>query len=232
MKFPLVAGLLCANAFLFSLPVSATTTSTLDFEGAICGVSGAAACGAGSQIGSSYGSTADVAVSYQSRTATTLINDFALFWTTGYGDIANVAYSSGALLRVIFTPASNFEVRLVSFDAGCFLFRQSCQSLPWSLTSLSPISSDPNDGSVINSGTATPLQLVADKVTVNSNWSVTPLVFDFGPDSFNGGLDNVVFQSRAVGTGGVVPEPASWAMLIGGFGMVGAALRRRRAITA
>lgn len=29
--------------------------------------------------------------------------------------------------------------------------------------------------------------------------------------------------------GGVVPEPASWAMLIAGFGLVGGAIRRRRA---
>jgi len=28
---------------------------------------------------------------------------------------------------------------------------------------------------------------------------------------------------------GAVPEPASWAMLIAGFGLVGAVLRRRRA---
>jgi hypothetical protein len=29
-----------------------------------------------------------------------------------------------------------------------------------------------------------------------------------------------------------VPEPSSWAMLIAGFGLVGATARRRRAITA
>lgn len=29
-----------------------------------------------------------------------------------------------------------------------------------------------------------------------------------------------------------IPEPASWAMMIGGFGLVGSALRRRRAVTA
>jgi hypothetical protein len=33
-------------------------------------------------------------------------------------------------------------------------------------------------------------------------------------------------------TGGGVPEPASWAMLIAGFGMVGAARRRRRGVVA
>ena len=32
--------------------------------------------------------------------------------------------------------------------------------------------------------------------------------------------------------GAVVPEPASWAMLIAGFGFVGAVARRRRAATA
>jgi hypothetical protein len=35
----------------------------------------------------------------------------------------------------------------------------------------------------------------------------------------------------ASGTG-VVPEPASWAMLIAGFGLVGATAHRRRAVTA
>jgi hypothetical protein len=32
----------------------------------------------------------------------------------------------------------------------------------------------------------------------------------------------------AIGTLGVVPEPATWAIMIGGFGMAGAMLRRRR----
>jgi hypothetical protein len=32
-------------------------------------------------------------------------------------------------------------------------------------------------------------------------------------------------------TGGVIPEPATWAMMIAGFGLVGAAARRRQAVT-
>jgi hypothetical protein len=35
----------------------------------------------------------------------------------------------------------------------------------------------------------------------------------------------------ASGTG-VVPEPASWAMLIAGFGLVGATQRRRKVVVA
>ncbi|MCG2842179.1 PEPxxWA-CTERM sorting domain-containing protein [Sandaracinobacter sp. RS1-74] len=42
-------------------------------------------------------------------------------------------------------------------------------------------------------------------------------------------FDNVVIGDPVVpGTPGGVPEPATWAMLIAGFGLVGSAMRRRR----
>ena len=55
----------------------------------------------------------------------------------------------------------------------------------------------------------------------------------FSGDSGSGargapGLDNVVL--RAVP--GAVPEPASWALMIGGFALAGGALRRRQAVRA
>ncbi|MCG2842180.1 PEPxxWA-CTERM sorting domain-containing protein [Sandaracinobacter sp. RS1-74] len=46
-------------------------------------------------------------------------------------------------------------------------------------------------------------------------------------------FDNVVIGDPVVpGTPGGVPEPAAWAMLIAGFGLVGSAMRRRRAVPA
>ena len=42
----------------------------------------------------------------------------------------------------------------------------------------------------------------------------------------NPGLSNISFEGRIAG--GVVPEPASWALLLSGFGMVGFAARRQR----
>lgn len=63
---------------------------------------------------------------------------------------------------------------------------------------------------------------------------------DFGPDAyvdgdllFNGGfspcptLDRCDLNFRVVTAEAVVPEPASWAMLIAGFGLVGGMVRRR-----
>jgi hypothetical protein len=41
-----------------------------------------------------------------------------------------------------------------------------------------------------------------------------------------------IWYVRNVNTGGAVPEPASWALMIGGFGLAGAALRRRGAVAA
>lgn len=45
-------------------------------------------------------------------------------------------------------------------------------------------------------------------------------------------FDNAAQQLASGGTAGGVPEPASWAMLIAGFGLTGATIRRRRAILA
>ena len=77
--------------------------------------------------------------------------------------------------------------------------------------------------------TSNPAPSIATSFTANSitilfgtRSDVTP-IFDF---STSGG--QAVFAYNAA----VVPEPASWAMLIAGFGLVGAAARRRRAVTA
>jgi hypothetical protein len=66
------------------------------------------------------------------------------------------------------------------------------------------------------------------------------IVFRQGDPLINGTLTGLPLQAVGVGNlqlniiniGGAVPEPSSWAMLIIGFGLVGATLRRRRWLVA
>jgi hypothetical protein len=65
------------------------------------------------------------------------------------------------------------------------------------------------------------------------NWTAAGLAFTGVAKSINFGgtanfivYDNITFGADVPG-GGVIPEPATWAMMIAGFGLVGAAMRRR-----
>jgi hypothetical protein len=51
------------------------------------------------------------------------------------------------------------------------------------------------------------------------------------PDNTPGGSGTDIFTQGSVSTP-AIPEPATWAMMIGGFGMAGAAMRRRTRVTA
>jgi hypothetical protein len=62
---------------------------------------------------------------------------------------------------------------------------------------------------------------VADATSATLQFSVTDEAFDVGLDAVS------VDQA-----GGGVPEPAAWALMLGGFGLVGATLRRRRSTIA
>jgi PEP-CTERM motif len=69
------------------------------------------------------------------------------------------------------------------------------------------------------------------RVAFSSN--VIYLGYDDEPGSDDDNHDDMIIRITAVGNGGPlggVPEPASWAMLIAGFGLVGAAQRRRTAM--
>lgn len=65
-------------------------------------------------------------------------------------------------------------------------------------------------------------------VPVTATDASTTLSFFFAGGRSAAGLDDVSFTSPS--TTSDVPEPASWALMVGGFGLVGAAMRRRRMV--
>ena len=81
-----------------------------------------------------------------------------------------------------------------------------------------------------------PDRLVHYDFTLADTASDFSLSIRFGGAGFQGGddeswaIDNFVLLADGPDVG--VPEPATWALMIGGFGVVGSALRRRRALAA
>ena len=78
--------------------------------------------------------------------------------------------------------------------------------------------------------------------TYSSNAFVSGLSIGVGSGAgsgFNANVDNLAFTTDlgttrynfAEASAAAVPEPASWAMMIGGFGLVGGSLRRKRKVT-
>lgn len=60
---------------------------------------------------------------------------------------------------------------------------------------------------------------------IGVSFSGTAFSIDFGGTANQTGYDNITFGSANPG----VPEPAAWAMMLAGFGLVGGAMRRRTA---
>ena len=87
---------------------------------------------------------------------------------------------------------------------------------------------DLNDWLTGNAGAT--LNVIGVDIGVGSGW----------PTAYSDAVDNVKFSFTGgpshnfdfAVAGGAVPEPASWALMIGGFGLVGATLRRRRTAAA
>lgn len=141
------------------------------------------------------------------------------------------SYAGGTNVAGQTFAAGGFDPILALFDASGLLIDDNddggCPAVP----------QDPATGACFD--TLLQLDLAPGRytlaVTQFPNFAVGPNLSDgFENDAtgFDGRTPNFAFDvlgvDLATGPGGIVPEPESWALMIGGFGMAGGALRRRQ----
>jgi len=205
-------------SLLALLATPARAATTLDFSGAICTV-GDFSCTNYSAIRQDYGDGVGVDVSYRSIIESTGDTDeaFLKYWQDDYGDLTDIVWGglggTGYIAELTFRALPGYEISLIGFDIATY--SQRTASTPVSITAL--------DGTVIFAGSVETNIPTHNNVAIDSAYFEEGIVLRWGPDAFNTGLDNISFDVRAV------PEPASWAMMIAGFGLIGGALRRRSA---
>lgn len=199
--------IMATASLLLAGPVHAMTV--LNFDGDICSAaidgSGAKiACINGRHINQSYGDGDGVNLSYFDKTVSSTSMSF---WGDSYSGMSNVAYGG-------VDPYIKIEgaVTLHSFDLGAWPNADR-------MTQVRVIDLA-NMFTVLNLEGITVLGSTPSHFEINAS-STAGFLIGFGPDGFNVGIDNIAF------TAGVVPEPANWALLVAGLGLLGTLTRRR-----
>lgn len=208
---------------------AATTTLTFDTGTVACTATDGGAtnqtCTTENQlIGGDYGSTSQLAVSYDAAentgSLTSLLFTTDRFFSAGGGMAKARAAPANELSKIIFTPLSGYEVSFTSFTWDKLTATTSARFI-FEVR-------DAADTLLFSAGNSSTFH------SVNTAYFTGPLTFLFG----NGGqgavaVDNIKVDVRAAATT-AVPEPSQWALMIAGFGLAGSALRgvRRRSVSA
>lgn len=222
MSKMLSTAILAATFALVSTPSTAATT--LNFASECGGV-----CAAYGTVSQSFGDVAGVLdVSYRSvaSSGSTTTAGAAYTWSSGYGDLSSAIWGTqnGALEIAFNLLAPNKQITLnsVTFAAYSGNIVQT-QFAIYSLGSAGGFFLP-----LLPSGSLT--SLGSGHETWSPNFSSTSgFVLHFGPDGFNSGIGELSFTVSDVAAVAAVPEPATWLSMIVGFGLIGAAARRRTA---
>ncbi|MFW2831328.1 PEPxxWA-CTERM sorting domain-containing protein [Sphingomonas sp. ID0503] len=212
-------GLAAALALGVTASAGAVTT-VIDINSGSCDDG---TCSDYEALSQSLGDSAIVDVSHRSLTLGGAVYEQSLkYWNVGYGDLTGIAWGGADQANYrgqwTFTPIAGYEISLISFEAGCYQNRASCQTVSYSVTD--------GAGAAVTNGTQSTAYPGHATVALDTLYSSNGLVLTWGPDSYDVGLDKLTFDVRAIDAP-AVPEPASWAMLIAGFGLIGGRLRLR-----
>ncbi|MFN7176102.1 MAG: PEPxxWA-CTERM sorting domain-containing protein [Thermaurantiacus sp.] len=216
MKPTFACSFTMAAALVAAAPALATTT-LLDFDASEACMG---PCTNGSQIRQSYGDTAEVDVVYRLREGLGDTPQVAggLFWwgPSFFGDLNSAVWGSGTTEIRFELEVPGKMITLDSFDMARFTG-----------TTLTELRVYDVDWTLLWSATDQ-LAPIGGRLSYAPGVSSTSgLILQHGSDTANRGLGNIRFTVSDLVDPPVVPEPASWAMLIMGFGLVGAAARRR-----
>ena len=195
------------------LPMAPASAAVLTFDGDIC--NGGQSCDSDPTIDASYGDIAGrLDVQYKERVGDPLSNDNLALATTGYSDLLNVAVATIDFTASVFLASlDGSEVTLNGFDLGASQIDRSTQ-----VTVVDGL------GNILFSSGPIMVSSTVRSSFVGSYSSTTGIGIQFGPDAGQVGIDNIDFSLSELAP---VPEPATWAMMIAGFGLLGGRLRLR-----
>ena len=211
-----ISSLVFASAF--ALVVShAAKANLLTFEGNICG----GACSNYAYVDQSYGDVSGkLDVQYNTNTSVSALwgtgAGSVQWWADSYSTLTSVIFgTSGQQVGVFLKPLSGYQVTLNGFDLGMY---------PNSTHQSQVTIADGLSNTLLSTG----FQNFPGNVPTHfagPYTSASGIYVLFGPDGYNGGIDNIDFTVSAVSA---VPEPSTWAMMILGFAGVGFLAYRRK----
>lgn len=173
-------------------------------------------CNNGNWVGVNYGTTPQLAVSFDAGgSATSLLTNVAYF--SANGPIYSGAYSAfgpNVFSAITFTPTAGNEV---SFQSLTYFAPSATAGIRFFEVRDGMGNLVASDTGALGNGMYAP----------NTGYFSGPLTFLFRNEGGALVIDNVTVDVRGIAAAGV-PEPAAWALMLGGFGMAGAAMRRRR----
>lgn len=199
-----------AIATVLAAAPTIATADVLTFDGGAC----SGGCSNYASILQSYG---DIAGQLDVEYKRSQPNGGSLSWWNVYSDLNGVAWGDpGGVSEVFLRPLAGFQVTLLGFDLGSY----GGDNRSSQVTLLG------GNGDVL--GAFPNLIIGATHQSFASNLTRSDGIrIQWGPDAYDVGIDNIAFEVTAIPTGGV-PEPATWAIMILGFGAVGTAIRTRR----